>query len=310
MAANKQTIVVYKDWKSQFEHLSDEEAGMLIKHFFRYVNDENPEPPNRLIALLFEPIKQSLKRDLVKWEATKETKTYSARLGNLKRWSPDLYDEVIKTNISIDEAENIAKNRKTSQNIANATISDITVTDAIIKSHNVTDATKHSQSIADGIKESQNIANAINPSQTIANIAVSVTDTVTVTDTDILLEKEAKDIYAPKFNFQKSLVALGADKNLVDEWIAVRKTKKATNTQTALKKFLHQVELSGYSLNEVLEKCVEKSWSGFEAEYLNNQNNFNNSKNGSKQQQQDFLISAREAIEIAKTTRTSQKRFD
>ena len=69
MAENKNKILVYKDWISTFESLSDEEAGKLIKHFFRYINDQNPESPDRLTSLLFEPIKQTLKRDLKAYEA-------------------------------------------------------------------------------------------------------------------------------------------------------------------------------------------------------------------------------------------------
>lgn len=70
MATDKNKILVYKDWKSTFDKLSDEEAGRLIKHFFNYVNDENPEAPDRITELIFEPIKQTLKRDLKKWEQT------------------------------------------------------------------------------------------------------------------------------------------------------------------------------------------------------------------------------------------------
>lgn len=69
MANGKNNILVYRDWMHSFEKLTDDEAGQLIKHFFRYVNDLNPEPPNRIIEICFEPIKQTLKRDLKKWEA-------------------------------------------------------------------------------------------------------------------------------------------------------------------------------------------------------------------------------------------------
>lgn len=69
MAENKNKIIVYRDWISTFESLSDEEAGKLIKHLFRYVNDLNPEAPDRLTALLFEPIKQTLKRDLKAYQS-------------------------------------------------------------------------------------------------------------------------------------------------------------------------------------------------------------------------------------------------
>jgi hypothetical protein len=150
MAENKNSILVYADWLNVFEELEDDEAGRLIKHFFRYVNDLNPEPPDRLTKIAFEPIKQSLKRDLDKWETKKGERSLSGRLGNLKKYTPDLYKQVSENQITIEAAENIAKHRKTS-------LSD----------------------------DSDS-----NPSQTIANIAVSVSDSVSVSD--ILLEKESK----------------------------------------------------------------------------------------------------------------------
>src|SRR3990167_1045363 len=69
MAEGKNKIIVYADWIEIFEPLSEVEAGRLIKHFFQYVNDKNPNPPDRLTELLFNgSIKPTLKRDLKKWE--------------------------------------------------------------------------------------------------------------------------------------------------------------------------------------------------------------------------------------------------
>ncbi len=65
---NKKVFLFYCEWLQNFESLSDTEAGILIKHLLRYVNDLNPEAPDRLTDLLFIPIKQQLKRDLAKWE--------------------------------------------------------------------------------------------------------------------------------------------------------------------------------------------------------------------------------------------------
>lgn len=68
MAENKKSFVAYCDWIDLFEELTDEEAGKLAKHLFRYVNDKNPELEDRLIKLSFIPIQQTLKRDLKKYE--------------------------------------------------------------------------------------------------------------------------------------------------------------------------------------------------------------------------------------------------
>ena len=67
MAKNKKSFILYADQKGVFEQLPDEYAGKLIKHIFKYVNDENPISEDLIINIAFEPIKQCLKRDLQRW---------------------------------------------------------------------------------------------------------------------------------------------------------------------------------------------------------------------------------------------------
>jgi hypothetical protein len=45
MAEGKKSFIAYADWLETFEELTDEEAGKLVKHLFRYVNDQDPEAP-------------------------------------------------------------------------------------------------------------------------------------------------------------------------------------------------------------------------------------------------------------------------
>lgn len=73
---------------------------------------------------------------------------------------------------------------------------------------------------------------------------------------------------ASLFNFRSALLSYGFDSVLIDEWLRVRKNKKLTNTETAFNKFIKQVELNGNDKNEILEKCIEKSWGGFESDWL------------------------------------------
>jgi hypothetical protein len=68
MAENKKGFILYADWISTFEELEDDEAGRLIKHIFRYVNDLDPESADKVVRLVFSQIKQQLKRDLEKYE--------------------------------------------------------------------------------------------------------------------------------------------------------------------------------------------------------------------------------------------------
>jgi hypothetical protein len=64
----KKSFVLYTDIIHTVKILTDEEAGILFKHILNYVNDLNPVLEDRLLQATFEPIKQQLKRDLVKYE--------------------------------------------------------------------------------------------------------------------------------------------------------------------------------------------------------------------------------------------------
>lgn len=64
---NKKSFNLYCDIIHTVEKLSDEQSGKLFKHILRYVNDQTPITDDPLIDIVFEPIKQSLKRDLEKY---------------------------------------------------------------------------------------------------------------------------------------------------------------------------------------------------------------------------------------------------
>lgn len=111
MAQDKKSFLLYCDLIHTVEKMPIEKAGELFIHILRYVNDQNPKTNDLIVDLTFEPIKQSLKRDLQKWESELENKSLGGRFGNLKRWNLDLYNKVIAKEISLDEAELIVKNR-------------------------------------------------------------------------------------------------------------------------------------------------------------------------------------------------------
>ncbi len=68
MAEGKKGFLLYADYQELFEELSDEDAGQLIKHIFKYVNDQSPKTDNKIVKISFIPIKRALKRDLKKYE--------------------------------------------------------------------------------------------------------------------------------------------------------------------------------------------------------------------------------------------------
>lgn len=85
---------------------------------------------------------------------------------------------------------------------------------------------------------------------------------------EIKIEKGIVKGKNKNFNFQKTLLEFGADQKLVSDWLEVRKKKKASNTETACKSFLDQVIKSGKTIDEILFICVDRSWKGFQAEWI------------------------------------------
>jgi hypothetical protein len=88
-----------------------------------------------------------------------------------------------------------------------------------------------------------------------------------------------EDINKPlAFSFYNSLINYGFKKELVSDWLKVRKNKKLTNTETAFNKFIIEVEKTNLDKNKVLEDCVSNSWGGFKNEWVNKQSTTNTQK--------------------------------
>ena len=119
MAENKKSFVAYCDWLEVFENLEDDEAGRLAKHLFKYVNDLDPTS-DRLTEMLFIQIKQSLKRDLVKYEQyIEKQRVNGAKGGRPKKTQktqpffekPKKADSVSDSDsVSVSDSENDIKN--------------------------------------------------------------------------------------------------------------------------------------------------------------------------------------------------------
>lgn len=92
MAKEKNSFLLYCDIIHTVEKLDDVQAGKLFKHILKYVNDKNPIAENPLVEIAFEPIRQSLKRDLIKYETIRERNSENAK----KRWNATASDRIPK----------------------------------------------------------------------------------------------------------------------------------------------------------------------------------------------------------------------
>jgi uncharacterized phage protein (TIGR02220 family) len=143
MANNKKSFVLYCDLIKTVSKLPNYKAGELFKHLLEYVNDLDPQTDDLLVDIAFEPIKQQLKRDLIKWGETKDVKSTAGKEGNLKRWNSDLYDDYKKGKYTLEESLTIANDRKAIKEVAKIAVNDtvtVTVNDTVIKDTNSTTA--------------------------------------------------------------------------------------------------------------------------------------------------------------------------
>lgn len=84
-------------------------------------------------------------------------------------------------------------------------------------------------------------------------------------------EKEDNKLSSKKkFNFKQALLYLGVSEDIANDFLLVRKNKKATNSETAFKRIASEIIKSGLTANECITIAVEHSWQGFKAEWLNN----------------------------------------
>lgn len=68
MATGKKSFLFYADWQDTFKELPPEKGYELLMHLLAYVNDENPTSDDYAIKALFANMKNTLKRDLDKWD--------------------------------------------------------------------------------------------------------------------------------------------------------------------------------------------------------------------------------------------------
>ena len=83
--------------------------------------------------------------------------------------------------------------------------------------------------------------------------------------------------------------ALGQiDQQTIDDWLALRKTKKSPASQTVINRFAKQLTLAvqaGFSASECLEVAITRGWTGFEFQWIKNHaqprtNNFSSQQSG------------------------------
>lgn len=123
MAENKKSFVLYSDLDTMVQQLPNEKAGELFKLILDYVNDRNPKTDDLLLKIAFEPIKQQLKRDLVKWAVIKDKRSEagkkSAEIKNKRQQNQQVLTSVesvqqtsTKSTVSVNDNVNVIQKKE------------------------------------------------------------------------------------------------------------------------------------------------------------------------------------------------------
>jgi hypothetical protein len=73
------------------------------------------------------------------------------------------------------------------------------------------------------------------------------------------------------FDFYKALTGLGVTPQTAKDWMAVRKEKRAANTETAFRRIQQEISKAGLTAEECIRMSAEHSWQGFKAEWVQKQ---------------------------------------
>lgn len=133
----KDSFIFYKEWYDALRDLTGEVRLEVYEAAIMYATEGKLPELKPMANLAFKFIKSDIDRNIEKYDEVKEQRSVAGEKGNLKRWHPELYAEVEKGNLTIEEAriktsQKVARNRKAIAKIANVAVN-VNVNDNVIK---------------------------------------------------------------------------------------------------------------------------------------------------------------------------------
>ena len=249
----KDTFILKTKYGSIINRLSDKQAGVLFKMLFNYVeNGANAGSTDERVDMAFEFIKMDLDAFSESYQKKITEQSKQGRIGNLKRWNKELYGKVLSEELTLEEAEEIAVATKSSGSDKN-----------IAKRQNHRVATNLS------LNDNDNDFSFLEKKkQKSASVDFSEEEKNNQSLSDQKETSPQGSAAPPPFNFKQAMLSAGFAADLTEEWLKIRKAKKAVNSELAFKTFLGHVQRTGRDKNEILALVVQKQWKGFEASWV------------------------------------------
>lgn len=110
---DKNSFLIYTDYQEQFELLTDEQAGKLIKAIIEYEKTGKIVELDGMTNMAFSFIKTQLDRDREKWQEEKQKRSEAGKRGMSKRWGHSKQDNSVTNVTTEDNKNNSVKNEIT-----------------------------------------------------------------------------------------------------------------------------------------------------------------------------------------------------
>lgn len=122
MAEGKRSVIIYADLIHTVKKMPKEKAGELFMIILEYINDMNPVINDFTIDLVFEPIKQQMKRDLKKWEQIKGKRSEAGKASAEAKKILKETQQVLTNSTSVESVQQIQQEPTNSTVTVNANV--------------------------------------------------------------------------------------------------------------------------------------------------------------------------------------------
>lgn len=116
--------------------------------------------------------------------------------------------------------------------------------------------------------------------QKLANAKRDGNVTVTVQELDTELDTELDNKLSKRTRVSIPSKPDSVQNNVWDDFLAIRKAKRAPLTNTALDAIKREAAKAGWTLNEALAESVARGWQGFKADWVKETNNGKDNRTG------------------------------
>jgi hypothetical protein len=234
----KKSFVLHLDSLSILEDMTTQQKADFIDAIYSYQKTGKIPELDLMMKMVLNPFFNQFKRDDENWKGS----SISGKIGNLKKWHPEIAERFLKKEISIEGAEELVRLKKLSPPIA-------------------PDRPRSDPIAPDGI---------LSPPESprIASVSVNASDSasVKVNTSDLLnsLKENTPEIKKPKKEKKEIVIPDFILKENWEAYLEMRKKKKASPTDFAIEEILkslaeYEKRKSG-AANKSLKKSVINNW--------------------------------------------------